>query len=127
VIVDLDYPAGWSYSVVAAEYQGYAQLGYAVTGTVSTGTYFSGGSETARLQTVLVGPRPGSNYKRMTALPDDEWLWSPCAPERDLVLNPSYRASNSANPAARGFLGRKRPEYKAYASYSLRWRACPGG
>ena len=127
VIVDLDYPPEWSYSVVAAEYQGYARLGYAVTATVSTSTYFSGSSQTARLQTVLVGPHPGSNYERMSALPEGEWLWSPCASERNLVLNPSYRASNSANPAARGFLGRKRPEYNAYASYSLLWRRCPGG
>lgn len=40
--VDIKYPGGFQYSVLSADYRGYAALGKGVSGTLKSTYYFSG-------------------------------------------------------------------------------------
>jgi len=48
---DLTYPGGFQFSVLSADYRGYAQLDKGVKGTMKSNYYFSGQSKQVRAQT----------------------------------------------------------------------------
>jgi Domain of unknown function (DUF4360) len=118
ILVDLDFPQGWSYSLADVDCRGSANLDPGVSGVQESVYSFQGGSHTGRLQTTLNGPRVG-DYQIRDTLGLEALVWSPCGDQRALNINSSVRLENhSGNPNARGMMS------AVEHMYSLQWRRC---
>ena len=118
ILVDLDSPQGWSYSVFDFDYRGFANIPSGVSGILESKYFFQGQSYTARLATTLRGPRNG-DYQIRDSLPLDAVVWSPCGAQRGLLINVAVRLENhSGNSNARGSITLVTPVY------GLQWRRC---
>lgn len=100
LIIDLDYPSGWSYAVHSFEHRGYASLDRGVKATLQASLYFQGQASTATAKTVLTGPLDRDFVVR-DSLGANAQVWSPCGAQRALNINSQIVLSNSAN--TRGF------------------------
>jgi Domain of unknown function (DUF4360) len=125
ILVDLDFPQGWSYSVATVDYRGFSNLESGVTGVQQSNYYFQGELLTGRLQTPLQGPRIG-DFQIRDVLGLEALIWSPCGAQRALNINSSVRVENhSGNPNARGVLTTDSIDGKVALIYGLQWRRCP--
>jgi hypothetical protein len=125
ILVDLQFPQGWSYSVFDVDYRGFANLDLGVSGIQQSNYYFQGEFLTSRLQTTLNGPR-ASDYQIRDSLPLNALVWSPCGAQRALIINSSVRvANNSGNPDARGAMSTDSIDGKVTHIYGLQWQRCP--
>jgi hypothetical protein len=125
ILVDLDFPPGWSFSVVDVDHGGFASLETGVSGVQQSSYYFQGESRTARLQTTLNGPWVG-DYQVRESLAPDALVWSPCAARRPLIINLQVRViNNSRNPNARGVMTTGSMNGPVMYIYRLQWRRCP--
>jgi hypothetical protein len=52
--VDIQYPGGFQYSILSADYRGYAAIQKGVTGTLKSTYYFSGSQDQVRTVTLQV-------------------------------------------------------------------------
>jgi hypothetical protein len=124
ILVDLDFPQGWSYSVFNVDYRGFASLDPRVSGVQQSAYYFQGESRTARLQTTLNGPKV-SDYQIRDSLVLEDLVWSPCGAQRALIINSAIRvANNSSKPDARGMLTTDSIDGEVTHIYGLQWRHC---
>jgi hypothetical protein len=124
ILVDLQFPQGWSYSVFSVDYRGFANLEPRVSGIQQSNYYFQGEFLTSRLQTTLNGPR-ASDYQIRDLLPLNALVWSPCGAQRALNINSSVRViNNSGNPDARGAMTTDSIDGKVTHIYGLQWRRC---
>jgi len=125
ILVDLDFPQGWSYSVFTVDYRGFFNLDSGVSGIQQSNYYFQGELLTARLQTKLNGPKVG-DYQIRDSLGLDALVWSPCGAQRALNINSSvYLENKSGNPNARGTMTTDSIDGKVTLIYGLQWRRCP--
>jgi hypothetical protein len=125
ILVDLDFPQGWSYSVFDVDYRGFTNLEPGVSGVQQSAYYFQGQLQTARLQTTLSGPRVG-DYQIRDSLGIDALVWSPCGAQRALIINSSVRLVNhSGSSSARGVMTTDSINGTVKHIYSLQWRRCP--
>jgi uncharacterized protein DUF4360 len=125
ILVDLEFPQGWSYSVFDVDYRGFVNVGRGVSGVQQSAYYFQGEIQTARLQTTLRGPRVG-DYQIRDSLPLDAVVWSPCGANRALIINSAIRLVNSSgNYNAQGLMTTDSIDGKVIHIYGLQWRRCP--
>jgi hypothetical protein len=125
ILVDLDFPQGWSYSVFDVDYRGFTNLERGVSGVQQSNYYFQGQFQTARLQTTLGGPRVG-DYQIRDSLGLSAVIWSPCGAQRALIINSSVRlVNNTGSSAARGVMTTDSIDGKVTHIYGLQWRRCP--
>jgi hypothetical protein len=124
ILLDLDFPQGWSYSVVGVDYRGFANLEPGVSAVLQSAYYFQGEFQTARLQTTLTGPRVG-NYQVRDSLGPNALVWSPCGAQRALIISASVWLMNtSGNPNARGVMTTDSTDGRARVVGRLQWRRC---
>jgi hypothetical protein len=124
ILVDLDFPQGWSYSVFTVDYRGFADLEPGVSGVQQSAYYFQGEFRTARLQTTLNGPRV-SDYQLRDSLGLGALVWSPCGAQRALNINSAVRVANhSGRPHARGMMTTDSIDGTVVHIYGLQWRRC---
>ena len=102
VNLDLDFPAGWQYTIDSVDVRGYASLEPGVTGRIATTYYFQGQARQASLVTTLNGPYDGDYLVRDT-LGLSSVVWSPCGAQRSLNFKLSLSLS-SRSRSARGIL-----------------------
>jgi hypothetical protein len=121
--VDLDFPNGWSYSLITLDYRGYVALEARVKGLQQSRYYFQGSASTATLRTPMVGPRDG-NYQIRDTLALSALVWSPCGATRSLNINSELRLDNSSNTSGQGLLTNDSIDGQLRLIYGFRWVRC---
>lgn len=123
VSVLLDYPGGWSYSLISSDYFGRANLGAGVIGRQQATYWFQGAfSRRATFSTILQGPFVG-DYIRRDLLDTEAFVWSPCGTRRSMNINSNVLVS-LVNPEGRGFMNVEVNEIAVRVTYGLTWRLC---
>lgn len=122
ILIDLDFPQGWSFSMVDVDYRGYVSVGRGVSGIQQSAYYFQGETQTARLATKLTGPIDGDYQVRDTLALDAE-VWSDCGAHRALIINSDVRLM-SGTSKAQGLMTLDSVNGKVTHIYGLQWRRC---
>lgn len=122
VIVDLRYPAGWSYSVISFDYRGFADLDDGVSATQKVDYYFQGFSQTASLRTTLEGPY-SDDYHFTDRFRLDAMVWSSCSATRAINLKTSLRVNNRRGGGS-GIMTLDSLDGNVSHEYGLVWRRC---
>ncbi|MFW7380677.1 MAG: DUF4360 domain-containing protein [Oligoflexus sp.] len=123
VTVDLNFPSGWSYSIVSIDYRGFAFLDRGVRGTHAASYYFQGQGQTARSSTTLRGFFNDSYFVR-DVLGLNAVVWSPCGARRALNINSEVRVDNRFNRNAEGLMTVDSIDGQVIHTYNLAWRRC---
>ncbi len=120
--VELEYPQGWTFSVMTLDTRGYADLDPSVTGKTSTSYYFQSMTNDIAFTTTLKGVR--DEYKIRDSLAIDA-VWAPCkeADRKPLNIKTSV-ALSSTDRNARGLLQIDSTDLSLYYVYGLRWKRC---
>lgn len=121
--VDLDFPGGWSYSIVTVDYRGYVALEQGVKGTQQSSYYFQGQGSTGTLKTPMFGPID-QNYQIRDTLGLQALVWSPCGAQRSLNINSQLILDNSARPSAHGLLTNDSIDFQSKLIYGIQWQRC---
>lgn len=122
IAVDLQFPSGWSYSILDVDYRGYASLERGVTGEQQSAYYFQGQARTATLKSVFRGPTQ-QDYQIRDSLGLEAVVWSPCGASRALNINTQVRLT-STNRFASGLLTTDSIDGELTHVYGVRWRRC---
>jgi hypothetical protein len=122
VAVDLDFPNGWSYSILDVDYRGFYELEAGVTAEQKSSYYFQGDAKTAALTTTVRGPIT-KDYHIRDSLGLEALVWSPCHLSRALNINTQVRAA-AASRFARGLITLDSIDGTLTHVYGLRWRRC---
>ena len=119
--VDLEYPAGWTYTLFAVDYRGYANLQPNVSGTQKSTYYFQGASSQSSAQSTLYGPKNQDYfYRDVIGNPN----WSYCNVFRSLNINTQVRVDNSRAPGNSGLMTTDSIDGHVIATYGFTWRRC---
>lgn len=121
VNIDLQYPAGWTYTLFAIDYRGFANLQAGVTGTQKASYYFQGSGQTHSGQSTLYGPRQ-SDYTYRDTFANQSW--SVCRVFRSLNINTQVRVDNSAAPSRSGMMTVDSIDGQVVQTYGIIWRRC---
>jgi hypothetical protein len=117
--VQLDFPQGWSFSLVQVDVRGYGSLDPGVTGEQLTSFYFQGDQNTVNLPYDFAGPMD-DNYEALTAVPVVQQVWSPCGAVRSLNINTSVKLMGAGN----GLLTVDSLDGQVQEIYGIQWRRC---
>jgi len=124
ILIDLEFPQGWSYAVFDVDYRGFVSVAPSVSGVQQSSYYFQGEFRTARLHTTLAGPRVG-DYQIRDSLGLDTTVWSPCGANRALIINSEVRLlNNGSDPDAQGLITTDSIDGKVTHIYGLQWQRC---
>lgn len=123
VVVSLDFPPGWSYTLATVDYRGFLSLDAGVTATQSSSYYFQGGFGTGTLSTTVAGP-VARDYQIRDVLGLSAQVWSPCGANRALNINTQVRADNSRNRNGRGLITKDSIDLTLKQIYGITWRRC---
>ncbi|KAK3215910.1 hypothetical protein GRF29_8g1492576 [Pseudopithomyces chartarum] len=96
--VDIQYPGGFQYSVLSADYRGYASIQKGVTGSLKSTYYFSGQTDQSSTEYTFTGPVTGDYLKHDTA-DSVSTVWSPCGASGMLNINSQVRLTASDTKA----------------------------
>lgn len=123
--IDLDFPEGWTYSLVSFDYRGYLYLDDSVTATSTALYYFQSESEGIEFSATEVGPAD-QDYQFRDEVGVGTVIWSPdCSGDsRSLNIQSSIRVANQDNPTGEGFITRDSLDLEFYQSYGIIWRRC---
>jgi hypothetical protein len=122
IAVDLQYPAGWTYSVFSVDHRGFAQLDPGVIGEQSASYYFQGATQTGTLVTRLTGPT-AQDYQVHTEVGVSSVVWSPCSERRALNINSAINVR--ATGSAAGLMTVDSIDGEIHHRYAIRWQRCP--
>lgn len=123
ITVDMDFPQGYSYSLVSFDYRGYASLDRRVEATQKTTYYFQGQTPSASFASTLRGIYDQDYHFRDT-LGLEALVWSPCGAQRALNLNAQVRVNNRSNTAGRGLMTIDSIDGQVVHKYGIQWRRC---
>jgi len=120
--VDLQYPGGFQYSILSADYRGYASIQKGVTGTLKSTYYFSGQTAQTSTQYDFVGPVNG-DYLKADEADSTSIIWSPCGAAGMLNINSQVRLTSS-NASATGLLTTDSTDLKFTQVVYVQWQKC---
>ncbi len=118
----LNFPPGWSFSVVTADYRGAAELQARVVGT-QLSSYFFAGTFGPSFATRITGPYSG-NYARRDTLGLESAVWSPCGRDATLRIHTESRVSTLLNQGGSGLMTVDSTDLVVQQTYGLVWRRC---
>jgi hypothetical protein len=123
ILVDLDFPAGFSFSLVSLDYSGYASLDWGVRAEQKSTYYFQGFAKDERysFKTRLLG-EIDTDYDRHDEL--EMLAWSPCDKRRGLNIVTTLQLDNRRNKDGEGHITLDSIEGVVKEKYGLRWRKC---
>ncbi len=123
--LDLDFPAGWSFTVFTVDYRGYVSLDGGVNALQQSQYYFQGQAQTGRLRTTMNGPTD-RDYQIRDQLGVADQIWSPCGERRALNINAEVRLDSANNQRGRGVITLDSIDgsLKTTQRYGLAWRRC---
>ncbi|KAF2748499.1 hypothetical protein M011DRAFT_476503 [Sporormia fimetaria CBS 119925] len=120
--VDIQYPGGFQYSILSADYRGYASLQKGVSGTLKSNYYFSGMQEQSSTEYNFVGPLTG-DYLKSDKADSTSIVWSPCGADGNLNINSQVRLS-STDSKATGLLTTDSTDLKFSQVVYVQWQKC---
>ncbi|KAH8716774.1 hypothetical protein GQ44DRAFT_624762 [Phaeosphaeriaceae sp. PMI808] len=120
--IDLEYPGGFQYSILSADYRGYASIQKGVKGTLKSTYYFSG--QTAQSSTAydFEGPVSG-DYLKHDEADSTSVVWSPCGEKALLNINSQVRLTSSISTAT-GLLTTDSTDLKFKQVVYVSWQKC---
>lgn len=121
--VDLDFPSGWTYTVVTVDTRGYIAADPGTNVTQQSSYYFQGQARTARASSSAWGPLD-ENYQLRDVVGVSSLVWSPCGERRALNINTEVKASNSANPSGHALITTDSIDGSLKQIYALQWARC---
>jgi hypothetical protein len=121
--VDLEFPQGWSFTLVDVDYRGYVSLERRVQATQKSTYYFQGDRKSASLQSNFNGPKDQDYHIRDT-LGLDAVVWSPCGASRSLNINTQVRVNNTRNRQGSGIITLDSIDGQLTHIYGIKWRRC---
>lgn len=126
LVLNVRVPHGMSYSIVKADYRGYAKLLAGASGWEQANYYFQGQAPTLRVRHRFGGPFDG-NWAATDSTRLDKRVWSPCGAPRYLNVNTSLRVIAGASDPAVGtsFMSMDSTDGGASTTYHLEWKKCP--
>ncbi|WP_051799475.1 DUF4360 domain-containing protein [Catenuloplanes japonicus] len=119
--VNIDRPAGWTFTLRKAEYRGNAQLAKGAVGTMQATYYFSASRSTARYTRTLKGPLRSAWQGGATDF--KELGWAPCDSARTLNINTEVRVTPGPDRKQKSQM-ETGAGGKATATYHLSWKKC---
>ncbi|KAF2638829.1 hypothetical protein P280DRAFT_63319 [Massarina eburnea CBS 473.64] len=120
--VDIQYPGGFQYSVLSADYRGYAAIQKGVTGTLKSTYYFSGQTDQSSTEYTFTGPVTG-DYLKHDQANSTSVVWSPCGATGMLNINSQIRLASSAS-ASTGLLTTDSTDLKFTQVVYVQWQSC---
>lgn len=123
ILLDMNFPQGWSFSIFKVDYRGYANLDRRVTGIQKSTYYFQGQRLGPSFQTSLRGPFD-NDYSRRDTLGVSALVWSPCGAQRALNINTQVRINNRRNRGGQGLMTLDSIDGQVKHIYGIRWRRC---
>ena len=124
VNINVEFPQGWSYSVIGFDYRGYASLDHRVKGIQETSYYFQGEEETKTFKTSLNGELD-KDYLISDEIDADAIVWSECGANKSLNINSKIWLNNRRNRNGSGLLTVDSLDGTVNQKYHLRWKKCP--
>ena len=121
--VDMQFPQGWSYSIMDVDYRGYVSLDRGVTGVAQSDYYFQGQRGSARLSTTFRGPID-QDYEYRDSLGISAVVWSPCGASRSLNMKTQIRVDNNRARRGTGLLTVDSVDGQLEQVYGIQWRRC---
>jgi hypothetical protein len=121
MLVDLQYPSGFTYSVNQVNFRGHATLDNGVSATHKTTFYYQGEENQASAQLDLAGPKD-TDYTVATAVAST--VWAPCGEVRALNINNQVRLSNAGNPSGSGVVRQWLADGKFSQVFNFSWKNC---
>jgi hypothetical protein len=123
ILLDLEFPAGFSYSLVSLDYSGYASLDHGITAEQKSTYFFQGFAKDERysFKTKIQGVFDG-DYDRHDEL--EMLAWSPCDKKRGLNIVTTLQLANRRNKDGVGLITLDSIEGVVKEKYGLRWRKC---
>lgn len=120
--INIKYPGGFQYSVLSADYRGYAAIQKGVSGTLKSTYYFSGQTAQSSTQYDFVGPVTGDYLKHDEAI-STSTIWSPCGANGLLNINSQVRLT-ATNASASGLLTTDSTDLKFTQVAYVKWQKC---
>lgn len=121
LLLDIQYPSGWSYTVFTFDYRGYAQLDRGVQGSQQAIYYFQGSSTQVPMRSTLYGPT-AQDYHYRDTLGVSSLVWSPCGVTRALNINTSVNLRGPTG--SRGLMTTDSVDGEVIHQYGLQWKRC---
>lgn len=122
--VDIRYPGGFQYSVLSADYRGYAAIQKGIKGTLKSTYYFSGSQAQSSTEYAFVGPVTG-DYLKHDEADSTSVVWSPCGAAGNLNINSQVRLENlSGGSKATGLLTTDSTDLKFTQVVYVQWQKC---
>jgi hypothetical protein len=124
ILVNLDFPQGWTYSIARMDYRGFYNISAGATGSQQALYYFQGSLVQGRLNTIFNGPTSG-DYTISDTLQINNLVWAPCGSRSGLNVNSSLMARvGPNNPAGFAQLTTDSADGRVQTTYSLQWQRC---
>ncbi|MDE1461975.1 DUF4360 domain-containing protein [Spartinivicinus poritis] len=123
--VELAVPSGYSYSIVDANYRGYADLDSGINGTFVSRYHFQGELSEATLNRSVRGPI-NRDFTVSDSLDVESFVWSDCGATAPVVLTTqlNLKKTHTAGSNAEGVVGLDSVEGKLTHRYGLKWKRC---
>jgi hypothetical protein len=123
LLVDLEFPQGWTYTIASIDHRGYASLEKKVVGIHKASYYFQGQGQSGTLETKIKGEKDDDYHLRdlvgLSAL-----VWAPCGARRALNINTQIQVDNSANKRAAGLMTVDSVDGQLTQIFHLKWERC---
>lgn len=126
ISIDLEFPSGWTYSVVGFDYRGYASLDSKVDGKITSKYYFQGSALHKEFSTTLDGSMD-DDYLASDTFGVDAISWSPCGDTRALNINTEIFVDNSRKKRNYGLMTVDSLDGSVKQEYRLQWQRCDDG
>jgi len=120
--ISLKYPGGFQYSILSADYRGYASIDKGVTGTLKSNYYFSGQTNDVSTTYVFKGPVSG-DYLKHDEADSTSVVWSPCGANGMLNVNTQVRLEASDTKAS-GLLTTDSVDFNFKQVVYVQWQKC---
>lgn len=121
LLIDLQFPQGWSYSIATLDYRGYANLEPGTQGEQSATYYFQGSGTSIPLRTTMYGPI-AQDYQFRDQLGLSAQIWSQCGASRALNINTAVAVRAPRGRQALMTVDSINGEVKQV--YGIQWRRC---
>jgi hypothetical protein len=139
--LELEYPGGFQYSILSADYRGYANIEKGVTGTLKSTYYFAGRAPQVCLVSLCAccctdppqtsteytfkGPVTG-DYLKHDEADSTSTVMSPCGSKGNLLNINSQVRLTTTNSKATGLLTTDSTDLKFKQVVYVQWKKCTG-
>ncbi|KAJ4332275.1 hypothetical protein N0V87_008513 [Didymella glomerata] len=123
--LELEYPGGFQYSILSADYRGYANIEKGITGTLKSTYYFASKAPQTSTEYTFNGPVTG-DYLKHDEADSTSTVMSPCGSKGNLLNINSQVRLTSTNSKATGLLTTDSTDLKFKQVVYVQWKKCTG-